>query len=32
VALKLHPERLRKLIAALREACGGGAVLDPVDP
>jgi ATP phosphoribosyltransferase len=26
VALKLHPERLRRLIAALREACGAEAV------
>jgi ATP phosphoribosyltransferase len=31
VALKLHPERLRTLIASLRDACAGGAAPDPVD-
>ena len=31
VALKLHPERLRTLIASLRDACVGGTAPDPVD-
>jgi ATP phosphoribosyltransferase len=31
VALKLHPERLRRLIAALREACAAGQPAEPVD-
>jgi ATP phosphoribosyltransferase len=33
VALKLHPERLRRLVAALREACtGGGSEAPAEDP